>query len=288
MVIVPLVLGLISAGSMTTLSGPTYSYSVPIQLETIASATIAVDGGDEYLSIKQYFTFNGNLVFNTTNDFYVDVSSLEILISCTNESDTVLDSHSDTISLNGFTIDDYADIIHIIPSINFAFEGIDYSIQFNGLNYSLLVPLSLGYYWTPGYIQIFAPPNIEYLMPFSQLFITVLPQTISSYLYDASAYDSGYYAGRNDGYNEGYDDGEEFGHQQGFADGVSYAQGQDQTALTIFEGIITIALVPINFFLAIFNFNIFGINLSGFVSALLTVSIIIIVVRFLTGKKQDD
>lgn len=94
--------------------------------------------------------------------------------------------------------------------------------------------------------------------------------------------------GINEGYEQGFADGTQAGRQQGFADGVRHAQEQDQTALTIFEGIVTVALVPINFFLAIFNFEIFGINISGFVSALLTVSIIIIIVRFMTGQKQDD
>ena len=109
----------------------------------------------------------------------------------------------------------------------------------------------------------------------SSSFFSSIERCISSY-----ASQNSYAQGKEDGLSEGY--------QNGFRDGVTYAQNQDQTALTIFEGICTVALVPINFFLAIFNFEIFGINISGFVSALLTVSVVIIIVRIMTGKKASN
>lgn len=99
-----------------------------------------------------------------------------------------------------------------------------------------------------------------------------------------SGYDSGYSQGRQDGFS----DGDQQGYQRGYTEGITYAQDQDQTALTIFTGICTVALLPVNMFLTIFNFEVFGINIGGFISSLLTIAIVVIIIRMVTGKKNDD
>ena len=86
------------------------------------------------------------------------------------------------------------------------------------------------------------------------------------------------YNNTND-YNDGYTNG----YQTGYTDGYNIGSSQDETATAIFVGIINIALVPINFFLACLNFEVFGINIGGFVSALLTVAIIVIIVRIIVS-----
>lgn len=93
-----------------------------------------------------------------------------------------------------------------------------------------------------------------------------------------NGYQYGYTVGNYDGYNEGFD----IGYNVGFNQGSS----MDSTTFTIFNGILNVAMVPVNFFLAIFNFEILGINIKSLVSALLTLSIIIIVIRLITGKKE--
>lgn len=100
-------------------------------------------------------------------------------------------------------------------------------------------------------------------------------------------YDEGLDIGTNQGYQSGYSDGNTQGYQTGYASGLLDGQSYDQTALTIFTGIIEVGLLPVNIFLQMFNYEIFGINISGVVSALLTISIVIIIVRFLLGKKDD-
>lgn len=92
-------------------------------------------------------------------------------------------------------------------------------------------------------------------------------------------YEDGYW----DGYNEGYEDGNNNGYQSGYNDGFTEADNLDSTALTILNGIITVGLLPVNFFLAIFNFEVFNINIGAFVSALLTIAIIVIVVRMVVN-----
>lgn len=103
---------------------------------------------------------------------------------------------------------------------------------------------------------------------------------ISNYIENSTNYDNGYNAGRDIGYGEGY----RVGRTDGFNEGAS----MDTAAVTIFNGILNIALVPVNFFLAMFNFEILGINISSLVSALLSVCMVIIVIRMITGKKNGD
>lgn len=88
-----------------------------------------------------------------------------------------------------------------------------------------------------------------------------------------NGYDTGYYNGYNSGYSYGY--------KVGTGEGTS----QVRTINAIFDGIGDIALLPINMFLAIFNFEILGINISSFVSALLSVCIIILIFKAIIGLK---
>lgn len=83
----------------------------------------------------------------------------------------------------------------------------------------------------------------------------------------------------NASYNNGYTTGYQTGYTTGYTEGSS----QDETAVAIFSGIIEIALVPINFFLAMLNFEVFGINIGAFVSALLTVAIVVIIIRIVVS-----
>lgn len=84
-------------------------------------------------------------------------------------------------------------------------------------------------------------------------------------------------------YEKGYDDGYSFGYDEGLIDGVD-TNGE---AFVIFNGILNVAMIPINVFLKIFEFEVFGINISSLVSALLSVAILIIVIRLITGKKSE-
>lgn len=95
----------------------------------------------------------------------------------------------------------------------------------------------------------------------------------------------------NDGFNTGYNQGLNTGYDQGYQYGVSdtlQSMDYDSTALTIFTGITSIALTPINMFLQIFNFEILGINLTGFISGILTLAVVVIIIRLILGGKKDD
>lgn len=91
----------------------------------------------------------------------------------------------------------------------------------------------------------------------------------------------------DNGYNNGYQDGYNTAYQTGYNAGIDYASQLDSTALTIFTGFIDVGLLPINVFLQILNFEVFGINIAGFVSALLTISLVVIIIRIVVGSKND-
>ncbi len=101
------------------------------------------------------------------------------------------------------------------------------------------------------------------------------------YYKDSNGYDF------DTGYNQGYEEGSKIGYDNGYTAGMT-AGLEDNTAFTIFNGILNIAMIPVNFFLSIFNFEILGVNMAGFVSALLTISIILYLLRLIKGSKTDD
>lgn len=114
-------------------------------------------------------------------------------------------------------------------------------------------------------------------------YIGILPQSFIDGSGYQNGYSDGYNAGYDTGWDEGYTRGEAIGYSDGFEDGASV----DDTAIVIFNGILNIALVPINFFLAIFNWELFGINMSALVTSILSVCLVVIVVRLVTGKSAD-
>lgn len=102
---------------------------------------------------------------------------------------------------------------------------------------------------------------------------------VSPSLVDGSQYQNGYTEGWNDGNDNGFADGFNNGYTDGYNDAVVNLDTQGSTALTIFTGIIDVGLLPINVFLAMMNFEVFGINIGGLVSSLMTVAIAIIIFR---------
>lgn len=92
-----------------------------------------------------------------------------------------------------------------------------------------------------------------------------------------------YETGYNDGLNAGYNSGYNTGFQKGYLNGL-HDTSHSETATTIFNGIFTVAMLPVNVFLGFMNFEVFGINISGLVSGLITVALVFIILRFIFGK----
>lgn len=100
----------------------------------------------------------------------------------------------------------------------------------------------------------------------------------------ANGYNDGYAKGKEEGITEG----ESSGYQNGYNDAISDASNQSVVANSIFSGIFTVAMLPVNVFLQFMNFEVFGINISGLVSGLITVALVVIVLRFIFAKGGKD
>ena len=92
-------------------------------------------------------------------------------------------------------------------------------------------------------------------------------------------YGNGFDNGYDTGYHDGYDDGKSTGYQDGYTKGKEDYENQSGQINSIFDGILSIGLIPIEFFMSIFNFSIFGINVQQIVSALLSIVVIVILLR---------
>jgi len=109
--------------------------------------------------------------------------------------------------------------------------------------------------------------------------------------YDAGLLDGqsqGYDSGYEGGYEVGVEDGQLQGYQIGYSEGYQDAENTDATTLTIFNGILSVGILPVQIFMQLLNWEVFGINIGSFVSATLSVLMLIIVFRFIFKSKVGE
>lgn len=82
------------------------------------------------------------------------------------------------------------------------------------------------------------------------------------------------------GYNKGYQDGKTAGYDVGFQAGVN--DNGDYTFMGLLGSVFD---APISAFRGLFNFEILGTNMQGFVLALLTLSVIVVIIKIALGGK---
>lgn len=189
----------------------------------------------------------------------------------TNESTTYI-SFGGEVTYNN--IDSYS------PFVSFELtDVVDWKI-YNPLGHNGHGEEWTGGLWIP--FESNGTQSYKYTLKFNQLKYTLTQMCRQAYS-SSNQYGKGW----DDGYNQGVQDGKEQGSaeswQEGYTQGFTDADNYDETALVIFDGILSIGLLPVNFFLAILNFEVFDINIGAFVSALLTVAIIVIIVRMVVS-----
>ena len=103
-----------------------------------------------------------------------------------------------------------------------------------------------------------------------------------------SSYAQGYDDGKNTYYSIGFVDGENSGLEKGYNNGFivgkneGYQLGLDTSNKYNFTSLVSAVVdVPINTFTSLFNFELLGVNLSGFFLGLLTLCIIITIVKMI-------
>lgn len=113
-----------------------------------------------------------------------------------------------------------------------------------------------------------------------------LPMLDNNLTYNAgfdSGYSSGYYQGDIDGQQTGYDKGFTDGKVNGY--NLGYDEGKVSSSYSFSSLLGAVFDAPIEAFKGLFNFEILGTNMQGFVLALLTLSVIIVVIKIALGGK---
>lgn len=85
------------------------------------------------------------------------------------------------------------------------------------------------------------------------------------------------------GDQESYDAGYQVGYENGKSDA-----GGDELVDSIFTNIFKVGVLPVQVLMSIFNFELFGINMTGIVKGLLTALLILFVVRLIMGGKNNE
>lgn len=134
-------------------------------------------------------------------------------------------------------------------------NGYTFSIAFKTEAYNYLIN---SFYLSERTYYLFEPRNNDY---YNNGYI---------YGYDRGSAD-GYDTGYNTGYNVGYDNGDLVGYQRGIEDSNQY------TFLNLIGAVID---APITAFVNLLDFNVFGFNMLNLCCSLLTLSLIILVVKF--------
>jgi len=109
--------------------------------------------------------------------------------------------------------------------------------------------------------------------------------------YESVQYQTGYSDGYNNGYNRGYSNGDADGYStgwnRGFASGkaAGFSDGVNSANTYTFFGLISAVLdAPLKVFKGMLDFDVLGMNLSGFALSLFSVAMVIAIIRFILNK----
>ena len=93
-----------------------------------------------------------------------------------------------------------------------------------------------------------------------------------------AGYSEGYNVGSNDGFNNGYNDGYDIGHNVGYNNG--YTAGSEDSNQYTFLNLVSATIdAPIKYFQSLFNFELLGVNLQGFLTGLFTLCVIVTIIK---------
>lgn len=245
------------------------------------------------------FYFSGTCYINNANSYRFNVNDFGFSIWYYVESTyTTYLNYGDNNSTNGFYFDERDTNIVVGSSIDYLYDStIYFNLRTGSFDISATDTINQDFIFDYVYdVSSFENMTIDniWVIDFANnsTWIDYFEYSINTAIVASAdnlstafdlGYSSGFSEGEQQGYSQGYDnglqDGDLQGYQEGYREGYEDGAEGDATAVAIFGGILAIGMVPVNFFLAIFNFEVFGINLSGFVSSLLSVAVVIIVLK---------
>lgn len=112
----------------------------------------------------------------------------------------------------------------------------------------------------------------------------------TSALNDNEYYDQGFQQGQQSGYNSGYSEGESVGYNNGYNVGQNvgynngYSAGMEDSNQYTFLSLLSATIdAPIKYFQSLFNFELLGVNLQGFLTGLFTLCVIVTIFKLCLG-----
>lgn len=113
----------------------------------------------------------------------------------------------------------------------------------------------------------------------------------NSNIADNEYYNQGYQTGKLDGFNNGYSVGESEGYNNGYNSGYNigfntgYSEGSEDSNQYTFLNLVSSTIdAPLTYFQSLFNFELLGVNLQGFLMALFTLCVIVTIVKLCLGR----
>lgn len=262
-------LSLLSVVSFSAGENAPYRFYKDITYQAEQVFTV-VDDGDDIYEYQLDYVFYTDIAYNNQTSYEYKYNGFKLDLRIINHNGTQVYSYTENyyeeepiyISNNTFYLEYDFDYSDDITSLKILFE-------FGDNDTAWYIPLE-----NYGYEPLFFPFSTD-----TSLNWTPITQNLLPVIFMGDSYDIGYY----DGYQIGFDDGDRVGQNTGYSHGYSDAQADDTVPSIIFGGILNIALIPVNFFLAILNFEVFGINIGGFVTGLMTIAVIIILFGVIFG-----
>lgn len=264
-----LMLSLLSVVSFSAGENAPYSFYKDITYQAEQVLTV-VDDTDSLYKYQIDYTFYTDIAYNNQTSYEYKYNGFKIDLKIINYNNTQVYSYIENyyeeeeifITNNTFYIEYDFDYTDNITQLKILFEfGDDDTAWYIPLENFGLNPISF-------------PFNNDTVINWTPITQNLIPAIMLG-----DSYDLGYY----NGYQTGLDDGDTQGYNRGYSEGYSNAQSDDSVPSIIFAGVLNVAMVPVNFFLAILNFEVFGINIGGFVTGLMTIAVIIILFGVIFG-----
>lgn len=270
---IPLILSLIFTANVTDTS---YQYCDDFQYKTTLSKQFGVRSDTNMpIYLDTYFELNGRLLYNDANDFILKLDSMNFNVktwNCTSDESwggaySILDEtyYSCELNIPSFYSDTLDNISNVYFDFTFSYDDFSYSV--NIYNDGVTID---GFTKSFNFYAINYASFDRFVLDSGNLINQINERIVTR---------TGVGLDWQDGYNEGSEDG----YSQGYTDGYNEGSNTDENVTSIFGGILNIGMLPVNFFLAIFNYEILGINLTAVISAILSICVAIIVIRFIKG-----
>lgn len=258
----------LTAFSMVPSSMSQYGYSADVTVQAQKRDSYEDDSQDVY-TVDNRYIFYCHLFYNSENDYQFYYSGLQWSANLLDEG-------------TGEYVAFYTESWYLETDIQLSSSS-TFQIQTGfDLEGNYTSTIDFDYNLTDEYAQditriyqpVFTLYNQEMQCIWVPIFNFDLPAIINS---------NSWQLGYDVGYSDGMNTGNKAGYNSGYNDGYTDAQADGGVPAIIFGGILNVAMIPVNFFLAILNFEVFGINIGGFVTGLMTIAVIIILFGVIFG-----